>query len=296
MKVTPRPPIAGPSIIGGYANWLAAFSRIIANQRKRLALVTVHRYPLFACGKKPGTKRHVSPRELMQPAATDANYGPIRNLVLQAARYRKRVRLTESNSVACGGAHGVSDAYASAIWGVDWLFLMAAAGVEGVDFHTSSQLYQPFSPVTLNDGRRAVVARPLYYAMLLFAEATAHHARLLPSAFPGRKSVPGLHTWATYDRVDRRFRVAVVNRTGRARAVRLRVPRGRSSGTVKRLSGPSLGATEGVSLGGQSFPDVSLDGVLPGTPSLTRVHRRRGMFTVRMPRYGVALLTVPAAG
>lgn len=296
IKETPVPPLAGPATITAYGPWLAAIPRIIANQRRRLSLVTIHDYPLFACGKKVGTKRDVSPRELMAPTAVEGHYAVVRQVVNAARRYHKRVRLTESNSVACGGAQGVSDAYASAVWGVDWLFLMAAAGVEGVDFHTSSSLYQPFAPVTLPDGRRAIVTRPLYYAMLLFAEATAHNARLITSTYTAKKGIPGVHTWATYDAVDRDVRVAIVNKSGRSRRVAVSVPRGRSRGTIKRLTGPSLGATEGVSLGGQSFPEVSFDGVLPGAPRLTQVRRRRGTFTVRMPRYGVALLTVAASG
>jgi hypothetical protein len=292
LQVTPTPPIAGPATIASYADWLEAFPEIIAAQRKQLSLITIHRYPLLSCGKTAGSHRFVNPLELMGPHAVDQHFRDVRTFVLDAARYGKRVRITESNSVACGGADHVSNAFASSIWGVDWLFLMAAAGTEGVDFHTASSLYQPFTMYQTSTGRRAATVRPLYYAMLLFAEATAHHARLITSSYPLATTV-GLHTWSTYDRVDHAVRVAVVNKTGKARRVPLRIPLAHATATIRRLTGPSLGATDGIKLGGRSFANPTFDGQLPGPPHLEHVRRRRhSVFSVKMPRFGVALLTV----
>lgn len=288
-KRTPGIPLAGPAGVG-YPEWIERLPQLIQNQRRRLSLVTFHRYATLACGKKPGTTRKVNPRELMAPAAVDGQFEVVYTAVYAAARYGKRVRNTESNSVACGGADGVSNAFASGIWSVDWLFLMALAGAEGVDFHTSSLLYQPFEPVFTADGGHAVKVNPLYYGMLLFAEASSNRSYLLPSSL--ENSAVDFRTWATYDKVDRVVRAAIVNKSGRPQRARIAVRNAGRKATLKRLTGASLSAKR-VKLGGRRYPPISVSGRLPGPPLLERVRRRDGRFTVRMPSYGVALLTVP---
>ncbi|UOE48203.1 hypothetical protein MTO98_27700 [Mucilaginibacter sp. SMC90] len=79
-------------------------------------------------------------------------------------------RLTETNSVFNGGQRGISDAHASAVWGVDFLCLMAKMGVAGVNFHTGNGAVYVYTPISQKDN--AYFAEPLYYAMLFFHEAS----------------------------------------------------------------------------------------------------------------------------
>ncbi|MEJ7784163.1 MAG: glycosyl hydrolase family 79 C-terminal domain-containing protein, partial [Solirubrobacteraceae bacterium] len=252
-------------------------------------------YPLLACGSRPGTKRGVSPWDVLAPGALEGRAGLISGLVGYARRQGKSLRITESNSVACGGARGASDSFASALWGADWSFMVAAVRGGGVDFHMASPLYTPLSIGYTASGPAALV-RPLYYGMLFFAEATAHRARLLSSSYRKlrTRNRANLNAWATYDRVDRVVRVAIINKDRRARgAVIVHVPHATGPGRLKRLRAPTVRSTR-VSFGGQRFSEPSYDGQLLGTPRVPSVRRRPGSrFRVLMDGPGAALLTVP---
>lgn len=295
-RAAPGAPVAGPSIIGGYRQWLAAFPRIVRAQRNLLSLVTIHQYPLLACGGRPGAPpRRVGPWALLGPQAVDARGGLLSGLTRIARRAGLGLRITEANSIACGGSPGASDAFAAALWGADWAFMTAAVGAQGVDFHMSSPRYAPVLAGYTGAGAAAVV-QPLYYGMLFFAQATAHRARLLSSSYLRLRKRPGLNlrAWATYDRVDRVVRVAIIDkdRRGRGRVV-VRVPQARGSGRLMRLSAPTVGSKR-VTLGGQRFAAPTYDGRLLGRRRKPRVPRRRGnRFVVRMAGPGAALLTVP---
>ena len=86
-------------------------------------------------------------------------------------------RIAETNSIFNEGQPGVSDAFGSALWGVEFMFQVAEAGGEGINFHTGdAKAYTPIGPGP--NGRH--VARPLYYGMLMFKEAV-RGASMLPA-------------------------------------------------------------------------------------------------------------------
>jgi hypothetical protein len=72
----------------------------------------------------------------------------------------------------------------------------------------------------------------------------------------------------------------------------VRLPGERATASVERLLAPRLGATAGVTLGGQSFGAVTTTGQLAGTPQLAMVKPRGGAYTVSLPAGSAALLTV----
>lgn len=294
LGADPRAPIAGPSLIGGYLPWLQAFPTIVARQRHVPGLVTVHQYPLLSCGRRAGTHRYVSPWELLGHPAVDGRAALLSSLASIAGRYGKRLRVTEANSVACGGSPGASDAFASALWGADWSFMVAAVNGSGVDFHMASANYAPLSVGYTAAGAAALV-HPLYYGMLFFAQATAHRARLLSDSYKQLRVRKGinLHAWATYDHVDRVVRVAIIDKDRRGRGtVVVHVPGARGPGRLSRLAAPSVSSKQ-VTLGGQRFA-VPTTGDLIGRPRVADVPRRSGSrFRVSMSGPGAALLTVP---
>jgi hypothetical protein len=225
-----------------------AMPSIIDKTAHRLGLVTIHRYPLHSCGLKRGQRGYPTARALLSPAALSA----VREFKWEAdlaRRHHLGLRVTESNSVACGGAEGVSDTFASALWAAQWAFAVNSVGAVGLDFHGASSAYTPFS-FGLRDGVFSGYFRPDLYGLLLFGEATSHRGIHLPTAVYGeRRRRPGLNiwTWAFLDRVDRVVRVAVLNLDPRARgAAVIKVQNGRGSGTLKRLLAPALGALSGI--------------------------------------------------
>jgi hypothetical protein len=256
-------------------------------------LVTIHRYPTNNCAGTTGRFK-ASVKNLIAATSVDGWLSNVAPLVKIARKFKQRVRMTESNSAACGGRHGVSDAFASALWATDWLFLWDAVGLDGVDFHTSGFWYTPFTTFHSN-GMHGSVVRPLYYAMLVFAEATSHRARILPSAYGGGRGSKGkVHTWATYDGVDHVVRVVITNKSNRSGYALVHVPGARGKARLKRLNAPSAGSLTHVTWGGQAFASPTFDGKLVGKPRVQFPKRRKGsQFRIKMPKVGVALLTVP---
>lgn len=92
-------------------------------------------------------------------------------LVARGKAARMPYRMTEGNSCFHGGKAGVSDAFASALWGADYLLYLAQAGCAGVNLHTGGEgVYAAFVG---EEGQ--IKERPLFFGMQFaqcFAGAT----------------------------------------------------------------------------------------------------------------------------
>lgn len=143
-------------------------------------------------------------------------------------------RLAETNSCYSGGKPGVSDTFASALWAGDLMYQLAFEGGMGINFHGGG--YGWYTPIagTRDDG---FVARPIYYGMLLFAEAGA--GQLMQATLDGDEQSPLLTAYALRStdgkiklalfnkNVDRRVSLIVsgVNGMQRSKTFRLHAPR-----------------------------------------------------------------------
>ena len=98
----------------------------------------------------------------------------------------------------------MSDTFGSALWGIEFMFQVAEAGGQGVNFHTGdAKAYTPIGP-----GPNGHVARPLYYAMLMFNEAVRGASML-----PARLVAPGLNMAAYALRAaDDTLKVCLINK------------------------------------------------------------------------------------
>jgi len=115
----------------------------------------------------------------------------------------------EANSIACGGQYGLSDAFASAMWAVDFAASAAAAGFRGVHFHGGSG--GAYSPVTYaNSDDEVPKVHPVYVGIYAAAEFLANYSVLLPTAVTASTVPPpggdasgvsgaGLKAWAARD-------------------------------------------------------------------------------------------------
>ncbi len=261
-----------------------------------MSMVTLHRYPLESCGHKPGQRGYPTAATLLSQDVLTGNIKPLRGAVRLARKHHFGVRITETNSVTCGGAVGLSDRFASSLWSIDWMFNLAAIGVQGVNFHESSPLYQAFR-TGYREGYFAVV-KPLYYGMLFFANAAPHHARLLPSTYYAARVRKGLNikVWGTVDKVDKVVRVAFVNKGLRGGPAVVKIPFAHGSATLERLRAPSILANTGVTFAGQGFALPSRDGLLQGDHVDEQVRRRSGStYRFTLPGASAALLTVPVS-
>lgn len=270
-----------------YLSGLDAYLR--ANPQVRA--VTFHRYPLHRCFNPTNSPTYPTIPNLLAPAAS---VGPAASLAAGAAvahAHGLPFRSDELNSVSCGGATGVSNTFASALWILDTLFHMAQVGVDGVNIHTFAKArYAPFQFSHLR-GRWLAQVEPMYYGLLMFARAAPPGARLLRThAPPGAGDA--LRIWATRG-TGGTVRIVLINDSpSRAVTLAIRPPGGGTGATLQRLLAPRLGATHGVTIAGQGFGSATATGVLTGNPGVSTLAPIQGRYVVRMPAASAGLLTI----
>jgi len=229
-KLSPRIGLAGPVVaypaVG--LRWLAA---LLHPPHPALRLVTAHEYRYSACAPRRSPRYPTVGRLLSEnaTAGTAAALGPAIRLVHRAGL---PFRLTELNSVTCGGRPGVSDSFATALWAPDALFELMRAGVNGVNIHVRADAVNAaFAP-----SPNGIVARPLMYGLILFRRMLGPNARLVTPALAAPRSLD-LKAWAL--RVGRTgLRVLVINKGQHGATVLLRLP-AVAPATVERLVAPS---------------------------------------------------------
>jgi hypothetical protein len=189
-------------------------------------------------------------------------------------------RLAETNSCYQGGKPGVSDTFASALWGAELMYQLAAAGGTGINFHGGG--YGWYTPIagTLQNG---FVARPLYYGMLMFAQAG-------PGVMIGAKvdgDVPLLTAYGVRNSSGV-VKAAVFNKDAE-RDVLLAVDPGLPATTarVMRLCAPRIDDTTDVTFGGAP---IGTGGAWSSLVS-EEIPMRDGTAAVPMPRASAALIT-----
>jgi Glycosyl hydrolase family 79 C-terminal beta domain len=284
--------LAGPALaIGptpGPGAWAASIPGFL-RQDSRLAIMTVHRYPLRNCYVPPRSPQYPSIAHLLSAYATTGLADSLKRWIAIAHAAHRQLRVDELNSVACRGKAGVSDTFASALWVTDALFSLANAGVDGIDMHTLPKAaYELFAFSRSGGGWQAAV-RPVYYGLDLFAQAAPAGARILPLGRHGR--APGVSAWATRA-PDGTVRVVVINKdTAHDQTVAIRLPATAAPhATVMRMLAPSVSAGSGVTLGGRSFGAETASGVL-GRPATRALAVRGGQVKVAVPRGSAALIT-----
>jgi hypothetical protein len=277
---------------GGFASgaWDDLQDDILAREWA-VKLWSAHAYPLQTCDpavRRRGGARYIP--KLLAPGAYTAIIDRMRHLTAVATSNGAKVLVSEINSAICGGLRGVSDTFASALWGTDILFGLAAEGVRNVDFHTwTGSIYGPLE-FARSGGVPVAHVRPLFYAMLMFSRATPPGARLLtvgPNP-PGAK----LKTWGTIDgRGTRRF--VVINKDPKVgRKVVLSVPGSRGRARVERLVAPSLKSQNNVTLGGLGWGGSTRDGEPKGKRAIERVAPQGDALRLVVPAGSAALVRI----
>jgi hypothetical protein len=282
----PRVALAGPA--SGAPAWKAGLSTFLrANPRVRV--VTFHAYSLRRCYTPSSSPRYPTIPNLLSPAGVSGPATGLRAAVTVAHARGLPLRLDELNTVSCKGSRGISDVFASALWAVDTLFHMAAAGIDGVNVHTLAGA--PYEPFAFRHVHRRWVARvkPMYYGLLLFTRAAPPGSRLLPTYHPRS---PVLRTWATRDQQGT-LRVVLINDSGTHRVtLAVRAPRPVGTATLERMLARGLHAKTGVTLDGQSFATPSSTGTLAGAVKTATLQQVQHRYVVHLGPASAALLTL----
>jgi len=289
------PPLAGTAFATSIYGWMQYFPTFLSNQSQMVNLITYHYYPLSTCSwSQPGSSTYPTISNLLSDQTSFVPAQKVATFVNQAKQYGTLLSMSEFNSVSCGGASGVSNSFASALWGTDVLFSLASVGVRSVHLHAGSGGY--YNPISFSINRSSTTTtytptvNPLYYGMLLFAQATANNSQLLPVSSQTASNA-NVKVWATIDNQNVVRVVAInkdLNASGNAE-IKLSSPR--SAGSLVRLTASSASATTGVTLGGQTF-DGTTDGRPIGKSTSTNVEPKNGIYTFSLPPASAALLTI----
>ena len=268
----PLAPLTGPAVTKS-TKWMPLF---LADFKSRVVLATSHVYPLSAPETDPQAQRFASIEKLLGEKYLDDWAVKLADAQAVGVPYR----VAECNTASGGGKRGVSNAFASALWSVDFLFDVATRGGQGVNLHGS---FTPnnYSPIVYDKKTETYGAAPLYYGLLFFSQAA--QGRLVASE---TKCAANFVAHAVRGS-DGKLRVTLLNKDlAQPVAAQLDLGAAFKTGHVLRLTAPSVDATAGVTFAGAA---VTAEGkwTPQGTEPLTLT---AGKATVTLPPASAALL------
>lgn len=170
-------------------------------------------------------------------------------------------RMTEGNSCFGGGKAGVSDAFASALWGADYMLTCASGGYSGVNLHGGGDGF--YTPIAIGENLSAEL-RPLYFGMQ-FAEQFAGW-ELHSCTVEGEAN---LTAWLAHKGNERQL--ALINKDGAPVEIQLKgAMSAHRAGHAMCLSGPGIDAKDGVALAEIKAPSGSTFSIHAYTAMLLR--------------------------
>jgi hypothetical protein len=265
----PEAQFAGPDV-AAETGWLAPF----ADAAGSLMMLTRHYY-----ADGPASNPSVTLAKLMRSAGQVAP--TLAEMAAIGTAHRLPWRIVETNSVYAGGRPGVSDTLGAALWGAELMFQIAAAGGAGVNFHAGED--KIYTPIFHGRGG-GLTARPLYYGMLMFAQAAGD---LLPARLDSNS--PTLAAYAVRAR-DGVLCVVVINKDARPALVRVEPGRRFARSEVSRLTASALDVTVGTRFGGAAVDDYG--GWTPTANESAQFDD--GAVVLDMPGSSAALVTLQA--
>jgi hypothetical protein len=229
----PDAPFAGPDTAFNN-DWLVPFAKAF---RSDVKFVSSHYY----AEGPPSDPAMDIPRLLRPDPKLDREFAGLQQVTKETGL---PFRLAETNSCYGGGKAGVSDTFASALWGADYMFRIAQAGGIGVNFHGGGHGW--YTPIA---GTRAkgFEARPLYYGMRLFREASP--GELLETSLS--TAPDGLRVYAV-QRADGRVTLTALN-LSLDHPIDLALDNKLAGKQLIRLEAPGAGAKTGETLGGAAI-------------------------------------------
>ena len=240
----PTATFTGSASAGDAAHWVVPFAK---DEASFLSVLTTHYY--LADGKlatSNADKLLASERRVADETAQLSQLARD-NHIAHGFRY------AEANSFWGGGAKGVSNAYVSALWSLEFLLTIASRGGAGVNFHAFIGDSGPtYSSIVTDATGKPLEARPEFYGMKLFTIAAQGTVRQPKVTANGA----AMSAYAIDER-DGSTGVVLFNKSRTAR-IRMNVDVGRpaTSATALALTGPNLEAVSGVTLGGSTIrPD-----------------------------------------
>ena len=225
-------------------------------QSNHVALITAHLYAGGAGDKvtNPEAGRAQMLSDRFSPTYQKLYDGFVPVATANALPYR----LEEVNSFYNAGAAGVSDTFAAALWGLDFMHWWAIHGAAGLNFHTGDQvaagpILRPARYAVFLSATNGYQACPLAYALKAFNLGAK--GKVLPAAIGNPRQI-NLTAYATLDGTGTIF-VTIINKEHGTAAQNASVSLQTSdkegwTGQIIRLQAPQadVSATSGETLGG----------------------------------------------
>jgi len=266
----PAAPFAGPDT--AYNNeWLVPFAKQF---KREAAFLSQHYY-----AEGPPTDPSMTIERLLRPnPKLQAEFEGMKETMRESGL---PFRLAETNSCYQGGKPRVSDTFASALWSADLMYQLASEGGMGINFHGGG--YGWYTPIagTREDG---FLARPIYYGMLLFAQAGA--GQLVESKLEPVEQAPLLTAYGLRSHTGA-IKVAAFNKS-LDRGVRLTIDAGQRAQRVSslRLHAPRVDDTTDTTFGGAP---VGAGGAWSATREET-LSVENGVAVIELPAASAALI------
>ncbi|MGH3380042.1 MAG: glycosyl hydrolase family 79 C-terminal domain-containing protein [Actinoallomurus sp.] len=283
--------------------------------RHTISELTNHLYPGSHCGASNTTIP-----ALMSAATHTSVENKLRGIMDITGRLNDGLPATinESNSASCSGQPGVSDAYATTLWSLDYLMQTAQSRIARLQFHTNTAAicgdFQPRDSVNYPISYRyygafcaadqhaldtdRLSAAPLYYGLWAFRQVP--DGKFLNVGLPD-SALPQLRAYAVKSR-NGQLTMVLVNVQDPATAgttddaVTVNLPsayRGGSAVTLRSAAAGGLASLDpsGITLGGRTISDR---GVPSGRPGTTPVSVSGGRSTIAVAPGTAQIITFSA--
>jgi len=280
--------------------------------RKLMTELTSHFYPGSHCGRST-----LSLEKLMSATTWTSTQTKLDGIIATGAKLSHPIPsvINESNSASCSGQPGVSDAYATSLWSLDYLMQAAKTGIGRVAFHTNTKAicgdfqqrtspnypisYRYYGAFCAKDqaelDRNQLSAAPLYYGLWAFRQVP--QGRFMDLDL-GASALPQLRAYAV-EGPRGETTVVLINvqdpssTTSTSDAVTVNLP-----STFQKASQVVLRSTDPAGLGSMNASAISLGGsqVLPngastGTPTSVPVDVQHKSATVTVAPGTASIVT-----
>ncbi len=227
----PNAPFAGPDTAYGQ-DWLVPFA---SRFKRDVKFLSSHYY-----AEGPPTDPSMTIERLLTNPKLKEQFEGMQHVLKETGL---PFRLAETNSCYAAGKQGVSDTFASALWGADLMYQLAQSGGMGINLHGGG--YGWYTPIA-GTPQNGFVARPIYYGMLLFEQAG-------PGTLIATTIGPGVNeSLSAYGlrSTDGKLKVVLFNKS-LDRALRVKIAPGQPVGraTCLRLYAPRIEDTVDTTLG-----------------------------------------------
>jgi hypothetical protein len=273
-KIAPQTRFAGPDAVPFDPFWVNSF---VISEHSNINLIDNHYY---ATG--PASDPSITCQTIL---TSDPRLG---NFLVQlnniGIKYRLPYRISECNNVYGGGKPGVSDAFASALWALDFMWSVAESNGQGINFHGGPPHFA-YSPITMNNGQ--VTAKPEYYAMLAFKYAV-NNAKIIPATIVNPRAYYNCSSYACAN-ADGSTSVTLINKDDSRNFVfTIKLDKTAQNIATYRLLAPSVISTSGVTFAGSG---INADGSFaPSTIEEKTINSKT--FVITVPAGSAAVVMV----